>query len=141
VAGILYVHRISDNRMQGTSLKTLRLLVNLCGVNAMSSVCLVTTMWDEVAEATGVRREAELEERFWKEMMDNGCKNRRFDNTFDSAWDSVADVVRNSSGRPLRLQEEMGGDNRRLSETAAYNGIQEGSSNKLMRWFRRKLRR
>ena len=54
---LLYFHRISDNRMAGTLLKNLRMFEELCGKDALKNVIL-TTMWDEVDEETGLARES-----------------------------------------------------------------------------------
>jgi hypothetical protein len=53
LSGIIYLHRISDVRMSGSSTKNLRLFRKLCGSDNMTSVTLVTTMWDKVEEGMG----------------------------------------------------------------------------------------
>ena len=47
LSGILYLHRITDNRMAGTPLKNLQVFQKLCGRDALGKVYLTTTMWDE----------------------------------------------------------------------------------------------
>ena len=59
------------------------------GSKAMPNVVIATTMWSKVSENEGRKREDELKDMFWKEMMSNGCKTKRFKDTFDSAWDIV----------------------------------------------------
>ena len=131
LAGIVYLHNISANRMSGTSLMNLSMFESLCGQDAMTSVILVTTMWNEIKEETGVRREAELKATFWKDMLRNGCKTKRFNHTFDSAWDIVSNVMQNNPCRTLQLQEEMGNGGTSFSETTAHRVIEESR----LRWF------
>ena len=70
LSGLLYFHRISDNRMAGTPLKNLRMFEELCGKNAFHSVILTTTMWDEVDGETGEERERELKEKYcWSVIL------------------------------------------------------------------------
>ncbi|KXN84731.1 hypothetical protein AN958_12158 [Leucoagaricus sp. SymC.cos] len=70
--GVLYLHRISDNRMAGTPLRNLDLFEKICGPKWFGRVVLVTTMWDEVDEVTGVDREKQLKAEFWEGMLRRG---------------------------------------------------------------------
>jgi hypothetical protein len=77
--GIIYLHRISDVRMQGSSLDDLRMFRKLCGFEALKNVLLVTTFWDKVSDIEGRRREQELSsnEDFWGHMIQKGSKMGR----------------------------------------------------------------
>jgi len=44
VQGIVYLHRITDNRMSGSPNCNLRVMGDLCGDKGAAGVCLVTTM-------------------------------------------------------------------------------------------------
>jgi len=55
--GILYFHRISDVRMQGSAKKNLLMFKKLCGEDALRNVILVTSMWDRVSMEDGNKRE------------------------------------------------------------------------------------
>ena len=50
LSGLLFTHRIADNRMGGSAIKYLKMFHNLCGVEALKNVVLVATMWDQVYE-------------------------------------------------------------------------------------------
>ena len=52
LSGLLYFHRISDNRMASTFLKVLHMFEELCGKKAFHNVILMT-MWDKIDEETG----------------------------------------------------------------------------------------
>ena len=90
LSGLLFFHPISDNRMGGSPIKHLKMLHNLCGVETLKNVVLVTTMWDQVDEEEGDNRENELTARYWKTMIELGCRTSRFDNNTESALDIVS---------------------------------------------------
>jgi chromosome condensin MukBEF ATPase and DNA-binding subunit MukB len=118
LAGIIYLHRISDNRMAGASLKNLRMFTSICGLDAMPSVIIVTSMWDEVRAEAGERREKELKETFWKEMVAHGCKTERFDHTFETAWDIIGNLSPPRQA-PLQLPKDIVDTHLLLNETQA----------------------
>lgn len=120
LAGILYFHRISDNRMAGTPLKNLRMFRELCGKNALQNIILTTTMWDEVDPKVGEGREGELRSKYWKAMIDQGSATARFHSTQESAWDIVDHFVRDANARhAVLLQKEMSEMKKQLPETNA----------------------
>ena len=48
LSGIIYLHRITDDRVGGMSRRNLRMLQNLVGADKMANVLLVSTRWEEV---------------------------------------------------------------------------------------------
>ncbi|KAI6006803.1 hypothetical protein EDD15DRAFT_2514726, partial [Pisolithus albus] len=79
--GIIYTHRITDNRMSG----------RLHG--------------DRAAERHE-SRVSQLETNFLKPLIDRGARHREFkDNSSKSAWEIVQDVV--GDGEALLLREEL----------------------------------
>jgi hypothetical protein len=95
------------------------MFASLCGQTAMPNVVIATTMWGEVREANGIRREEELTRDFWKDMVADGCRIERFKDTRESAWD----IVGKNSGTTLLLQKEMGDNGKSLEETEAYKTL------------------
>ncbi|KIM73927.1 hypothetical protein PILCRDRAFT_40139, partial [Piloderma croceum F 1598] len=89
---IIYLHRITDNHMSGTMLRNLRMFANLCGQDAMPNVIVATTMWSEVKTAKGELREQELERYFLESMVADGCKIKRFEDSYGSAWRIVGSL-------------------------------------------------
>jgi hypothetical protein len=59
LAGILHMHRITDNRMAGSPLKNPELLKKLCGEDALSKLVLVKTMWEWRVEKASIRASKE----------------------------------------------------------------------------------
>ncbi|KAF5359590.1 hypothetical protein D9756_003428 [Leucocoprinus leucothites] len=129
--GILYLHRISDNRMAGTPLRNLDVFEKLCGPQAFSRVVMVTTMWDEVEEDMGMRRENELISSFWRPMMSRGSETVRYLNTADSAWGILGRFLEGPRERlkAIQLQKETVKQQKTLSKTDAgqelYNKLDE----------------
>ncbi|KAJ8689314.1 hypothetical protein PTI98_013347 [Pleurotus ostreatus] len=120
LAGILYFHRISDNRMAGTPLKNLHMFEKLCGKNALKNIILTTTMWDEVEGKTGEQREEELKKHYWKSMISQGSTAMRFENTEQSAWNIIDAIVNTHNERyAVELQEELVDMKQGLPETKA----------------------
>lgn len=129
LTGLVYLHRISDNRMSGSSLRTMEMFKHVCGEDALQNVILVTTMWDEIDKSEGVAREDALRQEFWQPMIESGARMMRFEHTCESAWH----IIDQLSGvrRPIQLQREMVDNGKALSQTAA------GRS--LFGWISRKI--
>lgn len=121
LSGILYLHRISDNRMAGTPLKNLKMFEKLCGHKACSQIVMVTTMWDELGdEEVGEQRERELISTFWAPMINRGSSTVRYQNTNESAWSILEQFLSTPRERhELRLQRELVELQKTLPNTAA----------------------
>ncbi|KAF8441313.1 P-loop containing nucleoside triphosphate hydrolase protein [Boletus edulis BED1] len=108
LSGILYLHRITDNRMAGTLLKNLRVFRKLCGKDALDKVYLTTTMWDEVDQSTGERRLEELETEYWRSMVMQGAQVVRCQNDEYSAKKIIQQIVSQEAARKgVVLQRQM----------------------------------
>jgi len=105
--------------MAGTLLRNLRVFEKLCGEN-LNNIVLTTTMWDEVEEEEGRRREDELKDKFWKTMIERGSSVKRFLNTRESAFDVLAPIFEEvNRTNVLLLQKEMTDLKMQLKETSA----------------------
>jgi len=129
LTGIIYLHRITDNRMSGSPLKNLRLFNNLCGHDAIRRVILASTMWEKLPDQNkGTLREEELKGKYWKDMIARGSTTGRFNNTLESAWDVlkvILDLKETSDDPTLLLQEELVKLAKVLGETAAGRTLYE----------------
>lgn len=129
LAGIVYLHKITDNRMSGAPHRNLRMFSQLCGDQGVKKVILVTTMWDKVKIWTGAQREHDLRLNYWRDMMDKGASVARFRNTHQTAWKIIDIIVQESTTDVLLLQEELVDLKLRLNETKAgimlYSNLQE----------------
>ncbi|KAI3317399.1 hypothetical protein HD806DRAFT_550471 [Xylariaceae sp. AK1471] len=78
--GIIFLHRITDVRVQGSTLSSMVLFQELCGDHAFKNVILLTTFWDlQDDKSIGARRQQELRDDFWSEMISKGSQVRQFD--------------------------------------------------------------
>ena len=128
LAGLVYMHRISDPRMSGSAIKNLRIFKSLCGEQNYRHVTLTSTMWsndddDDDEKAVQRRRLEELRELFWSDMMRGGCSIRKHRGDAASALYIVRELVTRgiSSRHPIKLaiQHELGVEGRTLDDTAA----------------------
>ncbi|KAF9075409.1 P-loop containing nucleoside triphosphate hydrolase protein [Rhodocollybia butyracea] len=124
ICGVIYFHRITDNRVSGTSKRNMKMFQELCGFNAMSNVIIVTNMWgnfaDEKARREGEAREAQLGGMsiFLKQALDGGAKIFRHDNSTETARNIISTLLRNEPVT-LLIQKEMVDEKKSLTESAA----------------------
>ncbi|KAJ3570350.1 hypothetical protein NP233_g4464 [Leucocoprinus birnbaumii] len=121
LSGLIYLHRITDNRMAGSPLKNLRMFGNLCGDNAASRVILVSTMWEKVDQSIGQRREGQLKSEFWQGLIERGSSVDRLRNSSSvEAWRVVDSMISTTEQREVvLLQQEVVELERKLNETEA----------------------
>ena len=106
LAGLLYLHRISDNRVAGSSLRYFRLFQQLCG-DDFSNIVLTTTMWCEDKQM-GTAHEEELMSDFWRPMIACGSPVKRFLYTRESAFEILSPFFAEVQKRSvLHLQHEI----------------------------------
>lgn len=130
LSGILYLHRIIDPRMHGSSLRTFRTFQRLCGSSFHKQVILGTTFWNVMqlnleSEAIACERFAQLigPNGFWKPMIDEGSKAIKIPDTRREAREmlqSFADMDRSL----LQIQNEMNIANLSLNSTTAAKGLE-----------------
>lgn len=116
--GVIYLHRITDVRYHGSSVKTLNICQKICGKAALKNVLLVTTRWHEVEESVGAKRERELRDQFWKYMLGHESTMIRYHGDNDSAV-TIASQLLNKSTIVLDLQKELVDQGKTLNQTAA----------------------
>jgi hypothetical protein len=104
---IIYLHRIIDIRMEGPSLKNLRMMQQLCGSDSLRNVVLATTMWEKVTNEEGLRREAELKQTFWKSMIDGGATTSNIKTQSAAEAQSLVRSMMKNTPRSTRLQKEL----------------------------------
>ncbi|KAF9032981.1 P-loop containing nucleoside triphosphate hydrolase protein [Panaeolus papilionaceus] len=121
LAGLIYLHRISDNRMGGTTLKNLKIFEELCGKDCFHKITLATTMWDDVeSEELGILREQELKSDYFSLMLDRSADYKRLGHSKESARDLLDSIIdRARELRPLSLQKELVAYQKDLPHTKA----------------------
>ncbi|KAI6025177.1 hypothetical protein BKA83DRAFT_90419 [Pisolithus microcarpus] len=105
--GILYMHRISDVRMSGTSKRNFRIFRELCGESTLSNVLIVTNMWGN-----------RLSDKLFKPVLEKGARLLRHDNTEASAHAILRNLI-SSQTATLAIQHEIVNQRKDLAQTAA----------------------
>ena len=118
--GVVYLHRISDNRMGGASTRSFRLFRSLCGDDVLENVVIVTNMWSKVSIQEGGMREQQLitDDRFFKPAMDRGARIFRHDHTVSCALDILRPILDNKP-RPLAIQRELVNEHKHICDSGA----------------------
>jgi hypothetical protein len=122
IAGVIYIHRISDKRFTGIAKRNFGIFHELCGDETLKNAILVTNMWGEVSPDVGEAREQELVGEFLKPALDKGAQIARHHNTVESAHDIIRRIMKN---RPLALQiqRELVGEGKNITDTAAGRAV------------------
>ncbi|KAL4871500.1 hypothetical protein BDV12DRAFT_194266 [Aspergillus spectabilis] len=138
--GIIYLHRITDIRMQGSAKKNLVMFRQLCGEEALKKVILVTTMWDKVPAEEGTRREQELinTAEFWGWMLGKGSTFHRHNNTEASARGIVTRLAGHKAPITTDLQRQLVDEHRSLDQTSAGRELQSEMLKEKAKWAQEK---
>jgi len=137
--GVIYVHRISDPRVSGSTKANFDIFKKLCGDKSFKNVIIVTNMWSRVTEEEANFRTEHLESNLFKEIMEKGAHIMHNNhNTVKSAHEIMRAVMKNHP-LPLVIQEELVEDGRDINETAAGQAVDERIA-ALMAEYERKLK-
>lgn len=129
LAGIIYLHRITDNRLGGSALRNLNMFQALCGDVDMSHVVLAMSMWDTLQDDKSRERAVELETdlrtNYWADMLEFDSHTFRHDNTWESEL-KIANYLLSLPGNlVLKIQREMVDEKRQLWQTRAGEQLQK----------------
>jgi myosin heavy subunit len=122
LTGLIYLHRITDVRMQGSAVKNLDMLRSLCGEDAFPNIALVSTMWQTLDDQrVGIEREAMLKsnERFWGGIWRDDNQVKRHSGDVKSAREIVSWLAHRESKVVLGVQRQMIDEGLMLGETTA----------------------
>jgi hypothetical protein len=129
LSGIIYLHQITHNRVEGPSLRNINMFQKLCGDNGLRNVVLATTMWDTASTDKEierfVEREQELTQDFWDRMIEKGSQVRRYWNDRDTAEQLIRELIQHTP-IALDIQSELVDEHKNLADTAAGSYIDEG---------------
>ncbi|KAG2147598.1 P-loop containing nucleoside triphosphate hydrolase protein [Suillus clintonianus] len=120
LSGVIYMHRISDIRVGGTSRRDFTMFQELCGQEAYKNVLMVTNMWGDDITEDALAREKELREKdiFFKPILDNGARLLRHMNDQESAH-KIIQKLTGIDPVVLRIQSELAAVND-ITQTGAY---------------------
>lgn len=129
LGGILYLHRITDNRVSASAMRSFQLVQSICGPQGAKFARLVTTMWDKAPDSSdiyklAVKRETELEsvEGYWGWMSSHGSRTQRYMDTRASGLSILASLLAVSDAQGpvvLQLQDEIINQQKGFDDTAA----------------------
>ena len=124
MTGVLFLHRITDNKFSQTAGRISNMLKSLCGDAAMSHLTLCTTMWDKVSQEEGDDRFDELcETSTWKEMVEKGASISLISSVSPTAKADaekiINDLILNVPPVELAIQDEMISQGKTVGETGA----------------------
>lgn len=110
VRGVIYIQRITDTRMSGSSRRSLDILDAICGIPASANITFVTTMWDKLgseSSSVGEERTAEMKRLFLAKFMARGAQVERYGNTPASARDILRKILTYNQSVTLEIQSEL----------------------------------
>jgi len=132
LVGIIYLQRITDIRMSGSSLKSIGMVERLCGLKACPGITIATTMWANLQMAEGGFEEGAARERqliqnttFFGSLVNNGAKFRRHVGTKETAKSIVSELVGKNSTIVLDIQRQLVDDGLILGETPVGQYVQQ----------------
>jgi len=126
LTGIIYLHRITDVRMDGSAMRNLKMFRKLCGEQPMKNVAIASTFWGAIENDKAVAHEVELMGKpdFWGDMIEHGAQVWRFAGTQQSALEILMSFASKATVT-LDIQRELVDEDKPLGETAAGNAVNE----------------
>ncbi|KAI0892436.1 P-loop containing nucleoside triphosphate hydrolase protein [Annulohypoxylon nitens] len=135
VAGVIYMHRITDNRVSGSSVKNLEILRKLCGLDAFSRVILTSSMWDSIEQDAALLQKAfsheeqlRNTENFWGALIRGGSNVMRWTGDKESALGAISHLVNlreEYGGITLKIQKELVDEGTNLDDTEVGKAVQD----------------
>lgn len=118
LAGIIYFHRISDERFTGMDVRNFGVFRKLCGEQTLKNVVIMTNMWSKVTPEEGEARERQLSAQFFRPAIDKGARLLRHVGTIESAR-AVVRAILDNQPLTLQIQEELVDQHKAFSRTSA----------------------
>lgn len=127
LTGIVYLHKITDNRMSGSSILNLNMFKKLCGEHIYPHIVLATTMWgilrgseENVQKGEDAMKELVARPDWWGLMYDRGSKIVKHDGDRESALSIVRSLVTSRDrDMVLTIQHELVVEKVTLENTGA----------------------
>ncbi|KAG8788692.1 hypothetical protein FRC12_014309 [Ceratobasidium sp. 428] len=109
LTGIIYLHRITDDRMGAISRRTFRIFRELCGQKNLSNVLIVTNKWSNPPSEAHVKRQEQLRKdtRYFQPAIKAGAQLvRRLHKDTASAHDIIR-MLLNMNPVVMKVQQEL----------------------------------
>ena len=124
LAGVIYIHRISDIRYTGISGRNFKMFRELCGDTTLKNVIIVTNMWGQVSKDIDEARENQLSSIFFKPALDKGARMARHNNTIRSTHSIIRRIMENHPVA-LQIQRELVDEHKDIVDTAAGRAVNQ----------------
>ncbi|KAJ2924780.1 hypothetical protein H1R20_g12313, partial [Candolleomyces eurysporus] len=127
LAGIIFVHRITDDRFGGVSGRNFKMFSKLCGDSSLKNVVLLTNKWNEVDKRVGLAKEHELATRdiFFKPALDKGARMMRHDGSRRSALKVIRSLLESDKAMVPQIAREIVVEKKDILQTAAGIALNE----------------
>ena len=133
LAGVIYVHRISDDRFGGLAAKNFRMFRELCGEKTLKNVALMTNMWGRVTPEQGADRERQLKDKHFKAAINKGAQLCRYTDTPESARTILRTILKNQPV-VLKIQHELIDEQKGIERTGAGQELTREICNALVKY-------
>ena len=120
--GIIYLHSLEKEKAEGSDVDAFRTLRELVGDSVLPHVCLVTTKWGKFRahnRSIALKREAQLREIFWAEMIEKGAQMGRFEGGDTASAQGIVAQLIKMEEVTLAIQHELVTQGKRLHQTSA----------------------
>ncbi|KAG9085363.1 hypothetical protein FRC06_003646 [Ceratobasidium sp. 370] len=127
ITGLLYLHRITDNRFGGAGRRNFRMFRKMCGTDSLKNVVVVTNMWSQPPTETELAREIELRDGddFFQDILSEGAQMVRHSKpTRESAFDIIRCVLGKKPVVP-ELSRQIVDEGKKLEDTDAGHALGE----------------
>ena len=118
MTAILYMQPITSTRMSGSVLRNFQVMKRMLGIQNFPHLILVTSMWDLVDSDLGQKREKEMRDLFWADLIDAGATVARFSGNKDTAH-AVLEMIKKKPIAALTIQRELVDSGVALDQTTA----------------------
>ncbi|CAE6388984.1 unnamed protein product [Rhizoctonia solani] len=120
ITGLLYLHKITDTRVGGTSIRHMDMFKELCGTESLKNVVYVMNMWSEPPTENEILRENELRnsDEFFGFPLSEGAQMVRHDNTQQSAHNIIRKLLRRAPTVP-KISKQLVDQGLTLEQTSA----------------------
>lgn len=132
LVGVIYLQRISDTRMSGSSKKSIGMLERICGEYACPQLIIATTMWSAMERTPdgleeGARREADLmsNPNFFGTLVGHGARFIRHDGSRESAGRIVSQLTAIPHHVVLDIQKQLVEEGLTLDKTPVGQFVQK----------------
>ncbi|KAH8702822.1 P-loop containing nucleoside triphosphate hydrolase protein [Phaeosphaeriaceae sp. PMI808] len=118
--GVIYIQRITDTRISGSSRRSLEILDTICGIPASANITFVTTMWDKLgpdAGTVGIERTEEMKRLFLAKFIERGARVEEHTGTTQSAQGIIRKILLCNQPIMLEIQRETEIQNLTLEQT------------------------